>query len=130
MPSLKHGQNKIYPLTPNVFARPIGRALIEARPPPPGRSGQASFARPIGRALIEAVPGEPLGFAVAGFARPIGRALIEANRSNAAGHGDHRCLHGQLAVPSLKHAIPFPLFLLKTMFARPIGRALIEAVYA
>ncbi len=64
-----------------------------------------TFARPIGRALIEAFIRRRSLPPPAMFARPIGRALIEAGP-----HGHRKSkrfgLHGQLAVPSLKPPCP------------------------
>ena len=134
------------------FARPIGRALIEAHPvggprrprpgvwtakmagpqgprglPPKNTGRTAAFARPIGRALIEAAVGRGFDPAHRQFARPIGRALIEAPRPSRASASVRSGLHGQLAVPSLKHARRLRGAAPRGAFARPIGRALIEA---
>ena len=60
-----------------------------------------TFARPIGRALIEATDLAEKTDACPVFARPIGRALIEAQGGGRGGQLEIS-LHGQLAVPSLK----------------------------
>ena len=135
-----------------MFARPIGRALIEARirRTPPVRS-TPSFARPIGRALIEAgeapfVFSAPQGglhgqLAVPSLKRKI---VVREEREDGCLHGQLavpslkritvgsaamlvRRLHGQLAVPSLKRRRPAGRDGPAGLFARPIGRALIEA---
>ena len=60
------------------------------------------FARPIGRALIEARSWLDPRLAARWFARPIGRALIEATVGAGTVETISGRLHGQLAVPSLK----------------------------
>ena len=87
----------------------------------------ASFARPIGRALIEASNCAIRPGARPSFARPIGRALIEAFRCRTAPRSPRTRLHGQLAVPSLKPPSRRRQGGAARWFARPIGRALIEA---
>ena len=90
------------------------------------RRAADGFARPIGRALIEAAKRlecRGIDCCLHGqLAVPsLKRELHTARRATA------RCLHGQLAVPSLKPVDQVALGQVGDLFARPIGRALIEA---